>query len=239
MTDGMSEARYRETGRLIARARKAAGMSQPELSRASGLTVALISAYENGTRRVSPDKAAALAATLDLPVAELLADHPLAALGAAAHATARTAFAPISPESLALMPRDVPIYGQVAGAFLGKGAVDMEAGRLDMARRPPALSGVSEAYAVYVVGESMEPRLRAEDLLFVDPRKAPRRDDLVVVQVQEGEHAPLVAYVKAYRRIDDDHLVTWQYNPPCEITFERRFVVAVHRVLDNKDLFGV
>lgn len=239
MTTVMTDAKYKETGRLIANARKAASMSQPDLSRATGLTVATISAYENGTRRVSPEKAQALAAALNLSVADLLADHPLSALHGVAPATARPATALFSPQSVAAMPRDVPIYGQVAGAFLGKGAVDMEAGKLDMARRPPALSGVAEAYAVYVVGESMEPRLRAEDLLFVDPRKAPRRDDLVVVQVQQGEHAPLVAYVKAYRRIDDDRLVTWQYNPPCEVAFDRRFVVAVHRVLDNKDLFGV
>lgn len=112
-------------------------------------------------------------------------------------------------------------------------------GDMGHVRRPPVLAGIKKAYAVYVIGESMEPKYRAGDLIFVNPARPPRPGDAVVIQIRDGEHADIVAYVKVLERFDDRRVVCRQYNPDSTVEYPRHVVVAVHRVLDNNDLFGI
>src|SRR3546814_12355143 len=49
----------------------------------------------------------------------------------------------------------------------------VEDGVVGYARRPPSIDSNRKSYALYITGESMEPRYRAGDLVYVDPRRAP------------------------------------------------------------------
>ena len=84
------------------------------------------------------------------------------------------------------------------------------------------------AYAVYVSGDSMEPRYFDGEIVYVNPAKRVRRGDFVVAQIQPGEHAPRLAYVKRFLRWNAHELVLSQYNPEKELRFEAGHVVSVH-----------
>ncbi len=91
--------------------------------------------------------------------------------------------------------------------------------------RPPAMGGVSNAFALYVDGESMEPRYYAGEMLYVNPNRPITRDCFVAVEMGDGQ-----GLIKQFVRRNDDHLVLAQFNPPKEI---RLPVAQVKRVYRN------
>ena len=123
----------------------------------------------------------------------------------------------------------IPVYGQAVGGIDGEFV--MNGDRLEDVFAPPVLSSVSEAYAVYVAGESMEPRYFDGEIVFVNPLKRVRRGDFVVAQIQAEEHGPKLAYVKRFVRWNAQVLVLSQYNPEKELHFAANQVVSVHLVV--------
>lgn len=63
---------------------------------------------------------------------------------------------------------------------------------------PPSLQGVANAYAVYVAGDSMEPRYDAGEVVFVNPQAPVRKGDYVVAQIAGKDGEPPLAYVKRF-----------------------------------------
>lgn len=123
----------------------------------------------------------------------------------------------------------IPVYGQAVGGIDGEFV--MNGDRLEDVFAPPILSSVAEAYAVYVAGESMEPRYFDGEIVFVNPIKRVRRGDFVVAQIQAEEHGPRLAYVKRFVRWNAQVLVLSQYNPEKELHFAASQVVSVHLVV--------
>jgi phage repressor protein C with HTH and peptisase S24 domain len=146
--------------------------------------------------------------------------------------------APVSLPHRQSMPADVPVLGTAAGSLIG-GAFQIEGGVIDYVRRPPALSGARDVYALYVEGTSMEPLFRPGGLIFVHPHKPPRIGDSVVVQMRNGEHDAVQASIGFLRGRTALHVVLGKLNPVAEVSLNRSNVVAVHRVLDMNELFGV
>ncbi len=54
---------------------------------------------------------------------------------------------------------------------------------IDTVRRPPALKGIEDAFAIFVTGTSMEPRYFEGDLLFVHPTRPPEPGCDVLVEL--------------------------------------------------------
>ncbi|MCY6381047.1 XRE family transcriptional regulator [Hoeflea prorocentri] len=123
----------------------------------------------------------------------------------------------------------IPVYGQAVGGVDGEFV--MNGDRLEDVFAPPSLSSVVGAYAVYVAGESMEPRYFDGEIVFVNPVKRVRRGDFVVAQVKTQEHGPTLAYVKRFLRWNAEELVLSQYNPEKELRFAASQVVSVHLVV--------
>ncbi|WP_339760770.1 helix-turn-helix domain-containing protein [uncultured Hoeflea sp.] len=146
--------------------------------------------------------------------------------------------APVAMPPRISMPADVPVLGTAAGSLLG-GAFQIEGGVIDYVRRPPALSGARDIYALYVEGTSMEPLYRPGGLVFVHPHKPPRIGDSVIVQIRNGEHDSVQASIGYLRGRTALHVVLGKLNPVAEINLNRDTVVAIHRVLDMNELFGV
>jgi phage repressor protein C with HTH and peptisase S24 domain len=136
------------------------------------------------------------------------------------------------------MPNDVPVHGTAAGSHL-KGSFQFEAGTvIDYVRRPPALTGAKDAYALYVEGSSMEPRYLPGDLVFVHPHRPPRVGDSVIVQVAIGPNE-IEASIGYLRRRTGEHVILGKLNPEAEVRLNRAQVTAIHRVLTLNELFGV
>jgi len=231
-------ARRSTLGSRLREQRTRLGFNQDHVARLVGVTKATVSLWELDRAEPSATALAAIARGLATTPTRLLegdAAPPPADLPAD-FLTGEVQFADVAVPAPNSMPRDVPVLGTAAGSIVGAFQFD---GVVDYVRRPPALAGVPNAYALYVKGESMVPEHPPGELRFVHPGRPVRPGDAVVVQTRLHEQEQFQAYIKRFVREDDTHVVLWQHNKPAEIKLDRRIVVAVHRVLTMNELFGV
>ena len=132
-------------------------------------------------------------------------------------------------DTIPTVSRRIPVYGHAVGGIDGEFLMNGE--RLDEVLSPPTLNQTSGAYAVFVAGDSMEPRYFDGEIAYVDPSRRPRRGDFVVAQVQPEEHGPILAYVKRFVRRNSAELVLFQYNPQKTIVFDNAAVRSVHVIV--------
>ncbi len=127
----------------------------------------------------------------------------------------------------------IPAYGQAVG---GKdGEFILNGNRIVDVLAPPSLAGVPDAYAVYVVGDSMEPRYFAGEAVFVNPRLPVRRGDFVVAQIAVEDGEPPHAYIKRFVARDARILRLEQFNPKKTLAFPVGRVMSVHRIIMGGD----
>jgi SOS-response transcriptional repressor LexA len=123
----------------------------------------------------------------------------------------------------------VPVYGHALG---GKdGEFILNGNRVSEVPAPPSLWQIPDAYAVYVAGESMEPRYFAGETVFVNPRLPISRGAFVVAQISKGGADEPHAYVKRFVSQDSRRLRLEQYNPKKTLEFPVSAVVAIHRIV--------
>lgn len=122
----------------------------------------------------------------------------------------------------------MPLYGHAVGGKHGEFVLN--GNKIDDILAPPMLRGVREAYGVYVVGESMEPRYFAGEVLYINPRVPIRKGDFVVAQIAQDEHSAPLAYVKRFIS-KGDTLKLEQFNPHEILEFNECDVVSIHKVV--------
>lgn len=132
-------------------------------------------------------------------------------------------------------PIKLAVYGYAAGSFDGYNILHHDA--MEFIDRPKYLQNIDEAYAVRVRGDSMMPRFFDGDPLFVHPRQAPSPTDAIIIQVYSKTGQPEV-YVKEYVREQHDLVICKQYNPEKERIFEKKNIMAMHRVISNREIYG-
>jgi phage repressor protein C with HTH and peptisase S24 domain len=126
--------------------------------------------------------------------------------------------------------RSIPLY---SAALAGPdGSISIGASVLEMIEAPAAVAAVPDAYAVRVVGESMEPRYQSGETVYVHPRMPVKKGDYVLVQITEdGNDGAVMGYIKRLVSIDDKRLIVEQLNPDKEMVFARSRVKSVHRIV--------
>jgi phage repressor protein C with HTH and peptisase S24 domain len=208
-----------------------AGVSQADLARHLRLAPSAISRMMRGERQMKLLEAVQLAAFLGLTQEEVLRHA-----GASVEPSARDASGPAGPARRGRPPRTVmphaaparaepiPIRSAARGGgeqemFLGDGPIGYTA-------RPANLAGVRGAYAIYMVGDSMEPRYEQGWLLHVNPFKPPTRGRDVVVY-KKGQ----AVLIKQFVRWDTEALLLRQFNPPQELRIPRDEVIECHLVV--------
>jgi len=123
----------------------------------------------------------------------------------------------------------IPLYGQAVGGTDGQ--FPLNGSLITEVAAPPSLASVAGAYAVMVVGTSMEPRYFAGEAVFVNPRLPVRVGDFVVAQIAADEGEPPLAYVKRYVGQNDKSIRLEQLNPPKKLTFAADRLVSIHRIV--------
>lgn len=125
----------------------------------------------------------------------------------------------------------LPILGHGIGGKDGR--FSMNGTAVDTVICPPGLENVPGAYAIYVVGESMEPRYYAGEVVFVHPNKPFRRGSFVVVQVlnEDDKEGPPLGYIKQFITRTPSKLVLKQFNPDREVEFDSKKIVSIHRIV--------
>lgn len=147
------------------------------------------------------------------------------------------------------LARTMPVYGTALGSdTLFDGAeIKIETHVIEMTdvidwvRRPPILEGRKDVYALYISGHSMEPRFEPGDPVIVDPKRAPKLGDDVIVQIAAtlGDDAEVkVAVIKRLVRRTANHVELRQYNPSLTFTVPAEQILFVHRVLGIRDMLG-
>lgn len=126
-------------------------------------------------------------------------------------------------------PLKIPLYGTAVGGEDGEFVLN--GNRLDDVFAPPSLSGVPQAYAVLISGDSMSPRYEDGDTVHVHPKRRVKKGDYVIAQIHVHEHEPPLAYVKKLIRWTEKELILEQFNPPKNLTFDGGSVASVHYVL--------
>lgn len=139
------------------------------------------------------------------------------------------------------MPRDVPVLGTARGAN-GEGAFELNqtGGVIDRVLRGPGIANSIAAFAIFVEGESMEPRHRPGELRFCDPNRPARiGDDIVLVMDPDEVGRPPQAFLKELVRRTASEIITRQTNPEKEVRFPAERVRQVIRVLTVNEVMGV
>lgn len=134
---------------------------------------------------------------------------------------------PAPQEGPVLGRADMPVFASAEG---GDGEVLVTYEPIDYIRRPAFLEHVRDAFAMYVVNDSMSPRFEPGDLLLVNPGKPVRpRDDVLVVLSADGvEHRMLVKRLVKRTR---EKVVLQQFNPRGEFSLPADQVVQLLRVV--------
>jgi len=131
-------------------------------------------------------------------------------------------------DSIQILGRNLPVYGQEVGGEHGE--IAMNGNVLFEVVCPPPLKLKMSAYAVAITGDSMSPRYEDGEIAFVDPSRRVKKGDYVVAQIKTSENAYPQAFVKKYVRHTSSVLVLEQFNPPKELKFPHERVIAVHYI---------
>lgn len=157
------------------------------------------------------------------------------------------------PFAIAELDRDVPVLGTAEGARLviehqtGSAIVEstiVEQEPYEHKRRPPAISRNLKVYALYIAGESMRPRFRNGDLVYVDARRSADVGDDVIIQLIEEPQVDAdpaevrAVLIKTLVRRTADFYELEQYNPELTFRVPRDRVAAMHRVIPLSELMS-
>ena len=203
-------------GDRVKERRAALGLSQPQLAkRVGGITYQAIQQLEQGggTKHLV-SIARALGVT-----AEWLQDghgpapaRPASARGAPPERLKVLGMAQCGPDGWSLWNGDV----------------------IDMIERPASLNGVPNAYAVYVVGASMEPRYHPGEVVHIHPGRPIDVGAYVLVQrkPKAAGEAPL-AVIKRLARRSGAKITLEQFNPAKSFDIKAGDIVSIHRVVGS------
>lgn len=105
---------------------------------------------------------------------------------------------------------------------------------IDTIPRPMNLAGAPKAYAVYIVGDSMEPRYYSGELAHIHPGKPVTIGAFVLVQIRPDHDGDTPkAVVKRLIKRSATKITLEQYNPPKRFDIKSDDIVSIHRVVGS------
>jgi len=201
------------------------GATQADLARHLRLAPSAVSRMLKGERQMRQLETVQIAAFLGVTPDEVLG-HAVAettspsSIDKPRPGRGRPPAAPSSTRATDLIPI------RSAGRGGSDQAMFLEDGPIGYTSRPSNLNGVRAAYAIYMVGDSMDPRYEQGWLLHVNPFKPPTRGRDVVVY-KKGQ----AVLIKQFIGWEGDTLVLRQLNPPEILRIPRSEVEECHLVV--------
>lgn len=123
---------------------------------------------------------------------------------------------------------DVPLFAATEG---GEGSLIIERDSIGTVKRPPALQGVKDGYAIYLVGESMSPEFEPGDTLMVNPRLPGLSGSPCVFYTGSGDEPRAMV-----KRLVSSNQEVWrvqQFNPPKTFELSRAEWPTCHRIVSK------
>jgi phage repressor protein C with HTH and peptisase S24 domain len=226
---------------------KQKGSTQRALADALGLPPPRVSEIIRGERTVKAAELPGLANHLDMPLQDVVIKLGLGNTASLPKPNLRYDDKPknkdrltdVSAKAIAARPaQDLPVYGTAAaddGSYI---TINTNEGPIEYCTRPSALLNKANAYALYVVGESMEPRFFDGDRIYIDAARPARPKDDVVVQLVDSDGQAVNALIKRLVKKTKQAITLEQYNPARIFDIDASLVASIHRVLTYEDLAG-
>jgi len=104
---------------------------------------------------------------------------------------------------------------------------------IDLIDRPASLVGVPNAYAVYVVGESMAPRYHTGEVVHIHPGRPVDVGAYVLVQRRGKQGEPPLAVIKRLAKRTGAKITLEQFNPAKLFDIKTADIVSIHRVVGS------
>ena len=204
-----------------------AGVSQADLARHLRLAPSAVSRMLKGDRQMKLLEAAQTASFLGVSQDEVLrrASGEMPG-GQQPEGPRRRGRPPLAATAMRSATGTEPIPIRSAARGGGDQEMFLEDGPIGYTPRPANLNGVRGAYAIYMIGDSMEPRYEQGWLLHVNPFKPPTRGRDVVVY-KKGD----AVLIKQFVRWEGEALVLRQLNPAEELRVLREEVMECHLVV--------
>jgi phage repressor protein C with HTH and peptisase S24 domain len=218
-------------GTRIAQARKAKGLSQEELaSQVGGLSRAAVSQWEHDETR--PRDLPLVAQVLGCSYEWLGTGKGEMASGESPaefeHDLRRAVPMPANFQDQG--QRDLPVLGNAMGG--PEGYFEMQGNVIEHVWRPPYLNTVRNAFALYVIGSSMEPRYFEGELIYCRPDRRPRAGEFVVLETHpKGEGGPIAATIGQFRRQTANHIELEKLNPRTVLKVETARIHRIHLIV--------
>lgn len=209
--------------------RKKIGMPASEVARRIGMQPHAFRRYDRNEADPKPYLAEKIAEVLDCEVSDLIdvsADLYNAEIITPPNPPAEAVGYTKPPAPPQPTRGKLPLYAYAAGDFGGEEVTSNTP--FDHIDRPPFISAEADAYAVRVIGTSMEPRYFAGEIVYALRGIPPRQHDFVVVQFRRGEE--MRAMVKQFVSADNGLVRLRQYNPPEDTKLERAVVVSLDTI---------
>ena len=201
-----------------------AGHTQADLARQLGLPPSAVSRMLRGERNMKLLEAVQTAAFLGVSQEEVL--RRAGDTDAPTPEPARRGRPPRAALGLAPAARHDTMPIKSAGRGGNDQQMFLEDGPIGYTARPANLAGVRDAYAIYMVGDSMEPRYMQGWLLHVNPFKPPIRGRDVVIYKEDQS-----VLIKQFVGWSGDTLVLRQLNPAQELRIPRAEVTECHLIV--------
>lgn len=231
----------------VRKIRNEQGLTLDELAELADISTSYLSRLESGGRKGSLETYVKISRALKAPVVELtdefseddVLDRVVTLSRTSSERRKSETGDPMPINAPNIMLLDVPVMGTVAASGLGNGAFRLSNDIVEWAARPPALAGVPDLYALEVRGDSMSPKFEPGDIIYVHPHRTYRLGDIVVIQEPDSDNGEPQSFIKVFRKETPTDLVAGQYNPAGELKFRKRPGLVVHKVMTNRDLFGL
>ena len=198
------------------------GATQADLARHLGLAPSAVSRLLRGERQMKALEAVHVAQFLGVAQDEVLrraGEEPAPSME-----PARRGRPPRQISFLSSRQDSMPIKSAARGG--NDQRMFLEDGPIGYTPRPANLAGVRDAYAIYMVGDSMEPRYLGGWLLHVNPFKPPTRGrDVVVYKTDQA------VLIKQFVGWNDDALILRQLNPDETFRIPRDEVAECHLIV--------
>ena len=193
--------------------RKQANLTLDQLAQRARTTKSQVHKLERGERRLTVDWIMRLSKALNCEPQQLL---PQTAGQTMAHRVA-------SNDDRSAHALDLPVKGTI-GSYQGDGL--FRADVVEHVSRPFFLRGASDAFAVYVGDESMQPRYYPGDLLYIKPGVPVTEKTSVLVTLKQG--VPFVAHVL---KISPGGLELQKLNPLRTLHVQREDIGTMARIV--------
>ena len=201
-------------GKRIESAMIRAGKKPVDIARRLKITESAVSqwfAKDTGPKSVRlSDLAAFLGTTVDY----LTSEHEPASI-----ATLSPGAAAMPPMAFSADRPDLAVYASAAGG--PEGAWVLSGDAIAWIHRDQRLVGVRDAFACYVVGESMFPAYEQGNLLLVNPAVPPNAGDDCLL-IQEASDGSRYALIKRLVRFNSTSWTVKQWNPDKTFSLPRK-----------------